>query len=664
MAGETDFRSQSRYNRFGLNVYPHPFFDPSNWYIPPTIKELYRWCGYLFLTNPVIGPIVRKKAAYVVTDLIYETDNADTEKTYKDLLEKTLKIKEFEIEMLLDYEVYGNAYCSLVYPFERYLVCPFCKYENLLKNTEWTYEGGQFRAKCGNCQAKTAMEPKDKPIRNRSSVRLIRWFPQYIDVRYNVLTGATDYILRIPRWLKTRMENPKINKVYVRDTPKEFLDAIRENNNILFDQSNIFSLKHESISMEDSSIGIPPILGVFKEVWLWQTYKRGQEAIALDHALPMTLLSPMPAPGAPSPHMSSDLNTWQGKMQSIIEKWRRDQNSLFTTPYPIQVSQIRGDANALSLHNDMEQSRTQIAGGMDVPPDFLYGNLTWTGGNVSLRVLENLLINRLARINSFLEDWLIPNLRRFFRLPKIKVRHSDFKMADDIQQKQVALNLRATNTVSDQTVLEELGFDYAKEQERKKREFDDRIREMEKNQIAQADIQAKTAWIQAQSQMQIQDWQTRYAQAAGMPIPGQPPAQPGQPGAAGQPGQPGMVPPNGANTPGAPAAPGSVSPLGSPITGMVPPEPPRLLPYPTENAVQMSSTGILSPETVELMATHFMKTTPPDQLQTKLYFMKQSEPALAAAIERRVKTIQDSSSIFEPLPEQKPPRRGPGKAVI
>ena len=30
-----------------ITTYPHPFFDPSQAYMPPTFKELIRWCLYL-----------------------------------------------------------------------------------------------------------------------------------------------------------------------------------------------------------------------------------------------------------------------------------------------------------------------------------------------------------------------------------------------------------------------------------------------------------------------------------------------------------------------------------------------------------------------------------------------------------------------------------------
>jgi hypothetical protein len=511
----------------------------------------------------------------------------------------------------------------MVYPFDRYLVCPRCGYANLLRNVKWTYEGHSFFAKCKNCGTNSQMEAKDKPNRNRSRMRLIRWFPQYIDIRYNNLTGSSEYILRIPRWLKTRIDNPKINKVYVADTPLEFLEAIRDNKNIVFDTGNIYHMKNETISLEDSSHGLPSILNVFKESWLWQVYKRGEEAVALEHILPMTMLSPSPMPGAAAPYMDMDLQTWNNRVMSMVDKWRKDQNAIFAMPIPMQVSQVRGDAQNLSMHNISEQTRQQIAGGMDVPPSFLYGGLTWTGASVDLRVLENLLINKLGRCNDFLEDWLLPGLRRFLRLPKINVKHADFKMADDVQQKQIAMNLRATNTVSDRTVLEQLDFDYAEEERRKKIESEERIREMEHNQLAQARIQAKITWIQARTQIDIQ----RYQQSV---LPAEQPVEQ----------------PEGAQE--APPA--------------MPAPPPVLLN--SEFPVRTSSNAALSPSTVDLMANNFLKTTSPDEVQNKLLFMKQHEPVLASAVERRLKIISEGTRALEPLPEQKPPRRSPETAVI
>lgn len=609
-------QSTARRSQVGLDTYPHQFFSPSNWTMPKTIKEMYRWCRYLFFTNATIGPIIRKKAAYVITDLVYSTTNNNIKNIWKELLEKHLRIKEFEYKMLLDLEVYGVAYMSVVYPFERYLVCPHCKHENLLRDVpRWSYNGSNFVGTCKNCSAQTSMEVKDKPIKNRTRIKLQRWFPQQIKVNKNPITGTVKYTLVIPQWLKKRIKDPKVNKIYVEDTPKEFLEAIKRDMDIELDPDNVYSLKNESISHDDDSFPMPQLLNVMKDAWLHQTYRRSQEAIALDHILPMTMLSPSPTAGGISPHMNTDLRQWQNKIKNYISRWRRDQNSIFTVPFPMQSTQIRGDAQALNVHNDVNQIRQGIAGGLDVPQDFLYGGLTWSGGNVTLRVLENLLIGKLSQINSFLEDWLIPRLSRYCSIRRIDIHHTDFKMADDVQQKQIALGLRQTNTISDQTTIEELGFDYSKEQKRRAEESQKRITEMEVQQIAQAEVQARVAMINARSQIEIQRLQIKFQNEMNPS-----PEQQAQDAAE-------------------------------------------------QNQQQMDSAqqnqSVYGPELLSAMANHFLKTTPAHEQAHTLNLLKQTDPILARAIEDRTKMIGDQGKdVMKPLPEQKPPTRGPDKAVI
>ena len=187
------------------------------------------------------------------------------------------------------------------------------------------------------------------------------------------------------------------------------------------------------------------------------------------------------------PHMHNDLGSWATRMQSIVSKWRRDPNAIFTVPFPSDVQNVGGDAQALNVHNDMRQVREQIAGGLDLPADLIYGNMSWSGSSVTLRMLENTFINVIGKLERFLNKFIIERLTSWGDLPEIEITHRDFKMADDAQQKQIALSLRQTNTVSDRTVMKELGFDYATEQKYKREEEEERNEVMGRQMLAQAD---------------------------------------------------------------------------------------------------------------------------------------------------------------------------------
>ncbi len=361
-----------------LSTYPSPFFDPSSAYLPPSYKEMFRWTSYLYLTHSEIAPIINKKCSYVITDLIYETDNPVHTEAWRELLERYIKVQQVEFQMLLDYHVYGNAFASIYYPFERTLTCTKCEEKYSPKLIQWQYREGRFYGACKTCNALKPMKAEDRPVKNRSRIKVLRWNPKFIDIDYNPFSDRSTYIYRIPKAIRAKISDHMHgrNKAIVTDTPLEILDAVKEKKNLRIAADNIYHFKNITISTDDPSFGMPPLLPVFKDAWLYQTLRKAQEAIAIDHILPLTLITPAPMGGL-SPHMEMDLGDWTSKVQRIIKQWRRDQNGIFTLPFPAQVENIRGDANALSVHNDMEHLKQMIAGGLDVPQEFIYGGLNW-----------------------------------------------------------------------------------------------------------------------------------------------------------------------------------------------------------------------------------------------------------------------------------------------
>lgn len=506
MPSSPSFRG-ARQNTVGS--WKNPWFDLSSQYIPSSYKEMFRWCHFLYSTNSVIAPIVNKKSAYVITELIYSSDrdHPKSEDLWKEVLERVMKLREFEFKMNLDSDVFGNAFASIYYPFERYLKCPSCEAISSARKVKWIYSQFKFSGTCPACKSAVNFQAEDRTVHNRSRIRLIRWNPQYISIRYNPFTDGSEYIYNIPKYIRKRLADKKQNHYLVSETPIEILEAVKKKKNILLDPTNIYHMKNPSPSGEDDAFGMPPMLPVFKDVWLMQVYRQAQEAVALDHVLPMTILSPSSTPSGASAHNNTNLSEWARKTLDIVHRWRRDQNSIFTVPYPVVAQNIRGDAGALNVFNEISQIRQQIAGGLDIPADFLYGTLNYSGSSISLRVLENLFLSRTEQLNNFLRDFVLPKVQSFLSLPKVEVKHRDFKMADDAQQKQIALSLRQTNTISDQTTVEELGFDYEQESERKREELKQRNNELIENMRANAEAQGMSMQIQMEYQTRAQQQQ-------------------------------------------------------------------------------------------------------------------------------------------------------------
>ena len=608
-----------------LNTYPHPFFDLSSEFIPRTVKTMFRWCQYLFLSSSEIATILKKKCSYPLTEIIYKTEDAGLKKIWKDMLENNLDIRQIEYEMGLDYEVYGNAYGSFFFPFDRYLRCVKCDVSRQIdKIKDWQYTQHKFKGTCPSCNLYRELVPEDKKNKNKSRVKFIRWFPQYVSILKNPFSGACTYTYQIPSWQRKSIAKGEKgqNKYLVKDTPLEFLLAIKQGKDVEFNSDNIFHMKAPSVSSYDDSYGIPPLLHIFKHAWLYQTYRRAQEAIAVEHILPLRLLVPNGGPTGTSPHMNTNLADWSSRMQSIIQRWRRDPNAIFTVPFSATVENIGGDAQALNVHQDLAQIRNTIISGLDMPPSLIDGDGNYSGSSITLRMLENSFLTRIRTFEDFINKFVIGQLAPWLDIETLTVKHRDFKMADDIQQKQIAVSLRQTNTISDQTVIEELGFDYEVEQERKKDEEVERNSVMVRQMLAQADAQgqAQVASAKFAAEAQVaQETAMKDAQRASVITDAEK-----------------LV---------SPKANADAQEMATQITQQSP--------------ATLGSPGAMSPAVLDSMVDAFLKSTPPELIDSQIMQMKQdpAQAVLALAIDKKMKMNDQMVADMRPQSEQKPMTR-------
>lgn len=85
--------------------YPSPFFDIGHTYLPPSMKQLLRWCRYYYLVNPLINAVIHKMSEYPITEIIIDEKNASVKKKWEALLQ-SLRYRAFQIEVGLDYNCF------------------------------------------------------------------------------------------------------------------------------------------------------------------------------------------------------------------------------------------------------------------------------------------------------------------------------------------------------------------------------------------------------------------------------------------------------------------------------------------------------------------------------------------------------------------------------
>lgn len=621
-------RTQGRIRGTGWGMsYPSPFFDVAHTYLPDTVRQMFRWCRYYTLTNPLIASVVNKMAEYPITDIIVDTDNDGVKKLWVDFFEDTLQLRAFLVDIGLFYMCYGNALVSVNYPFRKFLKCRQCSRMTLAEKAKFRFRNFKFFLEC-ECGHHGESEVQDVPIRSASEIRLILWSPEDITIKYNDITGRSTYYYTVPRTMRNEIMMGK--RSTVTQVPQIFTDAVRRQKSIILNPDNIFHFRRPSIltGSKDKAWGVPLVLPVLKDVFYLQILKKAQESIALERIVPLTVLFPQPGSGSSDPYATISLSKWREQVGLEVQRWRFDRNYLPIMPLPIGSQNIGGDGRALLLGQEIRIWSEHIIAGMGVPQEFVFGGLQYSGSNVSLRMLENQLLRYVSDQLRMIKNFVVKNVAAWMDWPLVNVRFKPFKMADDLQRRAFDLQLNQAGKLSDTSLLANCDYDPIKEDEQMAKETIRRLEAVGMQQRAEAQIAVDAQAVQAKGQAKIQQIMAQEQEQA---MQGQADAAPGE-------AQEGQQPQ------ALPAAGGGGGTGGS-------------------GGASNQQKQAMAQQMAQRLAQY-----PPDQQQQIIQQISQQDPELAQLVMQLLKQggggQAQQGSAGKPLPEQRPPQRGPESAVI
>ncbi len=503
---------------FGVN-YPNPFFDIAHTYLPTTVKAMFRWCRYYFLTNPVINATVFKLSEYPITEIEFDHENRAVARRWKEYFEDHLNYRAFQIECGLDYNTYGNCLASLSFPFKKYLTCRTCKFRAEARRIRphWVVTNYEYRLSCPSCGQVGTADARDFYLPNETGIRMMRWSPEDVEVQYNDLSGEYTYFYNIPQRVRSDVVIGK--KDTVEQIPEIFIQALRQQKGVVFSNELFFHLKRPGLADQDRGWGIPLLLPCLKDTFYLQLMKKAQEAILLEHIVPLRILFPQAGSGASDPYTTINLVDWRDHVATEIARWRMDPNYIPILPLPVGNQTIGGDGRALLMVQEMQTLSEQLINGMQVPLEFIKGGLSYAGTNVSMRMLENQFIVYLSR-HLRMANWTMRQVSSYLGWPVAGIRFKPFKMADDIQRKAYLFQLNQANMVSNTSLLADADLDADKEAKIMKRESRSKMEAMKEQQLAMAEIQGEQQAIMMKMQTKAQ--QEMLASQAAPNAPGEP----------------------------------------------------------------------------------------------------------------------------------------------
>jgi len=516
--------------REGLqDPYPSPFLNLSDFNLPKTSVEVFRWCKYFYTFDPLISGAINSLATFPISDVHLEdieTQTSDSEqaspqlKLYQRVFFKTLNIYKLLIEIGIDYWLYGNCFI-----FGEMWTNPHTE------EKEWKH--------------------------------IVRLDPSRMIIDVNPTTQEKIYkwnvpenIVRIITMKKPKEEYDKIPEIIKR--------AVTKNQAVVIKASNIYHFSKPSDSMGDSAWGTPPVANVLKLLMYRNILRQAQEAIAREHIVPFRVYF-----FERTETYNTQVNWSQVAKNFAVElsKSARDPNHKVISPIPVNVLNIGGHGRSLLLTPEIEQIQAEVLAGMNVPREFIFGGISYSGSSISLKILENHFITYRLLLKDFMQSFIIKNMAKVRGdwnsddddASLVTVRMTDLKMQDDVQQKQIIINLNGAGKITDELLWKVVGVDAQKMKEALRKEALDKVKLESEVRSAQAELGFELQKRQLEQQFQLQALQMQLQAKYGMPPQDQTPPQ-GQP--------PQGQPPQGQPTQGQP--PQGQPPQGQPPQGQPP----------------------------------------------------------------------------------------------
>jgi len=405
---------------------------------------------------------------YFLTELMLEGGDEDERDEFKKLLLETMRLMSTLAEGGDDYMTYGNGFFSVMFPFDRILMCPQCgtNYKAQAIHYKFRKTGKPaIEATCPKCKYKGDFLHEDRRSPDKTKVFLKRWNPKFIRLKVHPINNITEYYYEIPGTDFRMIQEG--NPFYINNTPWEMIEAACDNNHLFkFKPNQIFHMKESTLAgVPIWGWGIPPVITHFKLVYYIQVLRRYDEALALDFIIPLRTLSPPAATGTSDPLNTLGMNSFVAKIQGALYNKRRDPTSIAILPFPVQYQMLGGEGKQLAPKENIALAIDELLNAQGYPAELYKGTLSIQAFPVALRLFERTWGQYVDDMNA-LVNWIVTSIAKHYMLGEITGKLRSVTLADDIERKALSLQSAAGMDISKSTAYMPYGLDFLEEQKR------------------------------------------------------------------------------------------------------------------------------------------------------------------------------------------------------
>lgn len=513
--------------------FPMPWLDYASATMPNSLTLVLRWAEYIWNSNGSYREACRRTVRYFITEIMFKDVDDHTAQEIRDILENQLKLKQRFSELGDSFVEYGNVFCQLSSPFERYLVCDcgfFTRFDVAHEKHlyEWKeYEFQKSEHGCPQCGSKHQHKPwhiKDVEDKDPGKLKLILRSPHEIEIGYDPYSGDKEFYWNIPAALDHGVS--KGVAVVLRNAPKVVIEACRtRDRRIKFDPETIFHFAEPgSAGMFMGGWGLPRVMSNFRLAYHYQTLNRYDMAIAMDYINGMRVISPdqsSQGEGAGDPLVGVGGSLFNRNITKMVAQHRRDPATWHIAPVPLKYQLFGGEGQQLSPKDLLQYKLNEWLDATGIPAELYHGTLSVQAAPIAIRIFENSWPEIQSLYNAFIA-WLGKYMTQVLKVPEFQAQMLRPSLADDLERRQIMLQLMAGNQVSPQTAMQAFGITDPREEIRRAFEWQAMAAEEEKT------FQEKMQQL-ADSDMILEGMAQRAAGQApggtpGAPMPGGAPA--------------------------------------------------------------------------------------------------------------------------------------------
>jgi hypothetical protein len=512
------------------------------------MDETLAWAEELWLHHGVYTSAIKKAVRYFMTDVEIFGDDVDYEvrQKYEEFVKDSFDINEELASIGDDFIGFGNSFTSVYAPFVRYLKCSNCGFsaplERVMEEGALRWDSYKFTGQCPSCKSNNTWSHYDL-FKRGANPKIVRWPTQYMEVKEHPISRTKQFKINLPRYEDLRRNIMQGDALYLAETPWEFIEAIRDNRKLIFNDDELFHMAQPQTAVSQPQLkgwGLPLFMAEFENVVLVMLLDKYVEAIATDYLVPFRVISPAAAnSGAPTnPLLNLDMGDVMSTVRTMIDEHRRNPTTWHTSPMELNYQTLGGEASQLVPVELLSYYRSQLLSSMGIPSAFYnakagggQGNAAMKSASMEFKLFERQWQFFADQLNKWF-TWILKKEGEQKSWEKAKGRIVPISVVEDADLRQIKLEMAAAGKVSETTAFRAIGMSWDYEQERIIQEQAIQNRRMEEAQKKQEEEGANRMALTIPppgAQMMQAEEQAAMAAQGGAPPPGaMVPPPPGQ----------------------------------------------------------------------------------------------------------------------------------------